>query len=292
MPYPAAINVIGDAGKEKLLVAENLSDDVVLVDATTGAIEQRFDLSESDAVPATYPIALAVTKDGKRAFVALWNASEIVELDLSRGTPGRKLQLLKPSSPIAPGTHPCAFAFLPDEKTLYVALANRDAVAAVNVGAREFQVKGYFDTRLPGQSYFGAEPVALAVNADGGRLYVANMATDAVAVFSTRKLTPKASKTGMIEADGFIPTEWMPVSMAFLSSPSGGKLYVATDKGKGTGPNNFAQRVGSRRWTAPGWRDRAPISQRSSMARWRRSTSRRSRATCASGPRTCWPPTA
>jgi hypothetical protein len=34
----------------------------------------------------------------------------------------------------------------------------------------------------------------------------------------------------------------MPISMAFLPSPTGGKLYVATDKGKGTGPNNFAQR--------------------------------------------------
>ena len=134
-------------------------------------------------------------------------------------------------------------AFSPDEKTLYVALANRDAVAAVNVGAGQFTVKGYFDTRLPGQSYFGAEPDALAVNADGSRLYVANMATDAVAVIDTRKLTPKAAKTGMVEPDGFIPTEWMPISMAFVASSAGGKLYVATAKGKGTGPNNFPQRV-------------------------------------------------
>jgi DNA-binding beta-propeller fold protein YncE len=242
VPYPAAIAVIGDVGREKLLVAENLSDDVVLVDATSGAIEKRFDLSESEAVPATYPIALAVTKEGKRAFVALWNASEIVELDLARGTVERKLQLLKPSNPVAPGTHPCAFAFSPDQSTLYVALANRDAVAALNVGAGEFPVKGYFDTRLPGQSYFGAEPVALAMNGDGSWLYVANMASDAVAVFSTRKLTPKAAKKGMIVADGFVPTEWMPISMAFLPSPSGGELYVATGKGKGTGPNNFPPR--------------------------------------------------
>ena len=42
---------------------------------------------------------------------------------------------------------------------------------------------------LPGQSYFGAEPDALAVNGDGSRLYVANMATDAVAVIDTKKLT-------------------------------------------------------------------------------------------------------
>src|SRR5208282_5316073 len=96
VPYPAAIAVLGEAGHEKLLVAENLSDDAVLIDVATGAVEERFDLSESDAVPATYPIAVAVTRDGKRAFVALWNASEIVELDLVQGIVTRKLALLKP----------------------------------------------------------------------------------------------------------------------------------------------------------------------------------------------------
>jgi DNA-binding beta-propeller fold protein YncE len=242
VPYPAAITVLGTAGHEKLLVAENLSDDAVLLDVATGVIEKHFDLSESDAVPAAYPIAVAVTRDEKSAFVALWNSSEIAELDLAHGTVLRKLALLKPSSPIAPGTHPCGFAFSPDQKTLYVALSNRDAVAAVNVGAGQFSIKGYFDTRLPGQSYFGAEPVALTVNGDGSRLYVANMGTDSVAVFDTSKLTPKSAKNGMVEPNGFIPTEWMPMSMAFLSSPAGGKLYLATAKGKGTGPNNFLPR--------------------------------------------------
>ena len=245
--YPAAIAILGEPGQEKLLVAENLSDDVVLVDVTTGAIEKRFDLSESDAVPSTYPVALAVTSDGKRAFVALWNASEIVELDLVHGTVARKLALLKPPSPIAPGTHPCAIVLSPGEKTLYVALANRDAVAAVDVSAGQFHVKGYFDTRLPGQSYFGAEPVALAISGDGSRLFAANMATDAVAVIDTRKLNPKTAKTGMVEPDGFIPTDWMPMSLAFVATPSGGKLYVATDKGKGTGPNNFPQKIADAR---------------------------------------------
>ncbi len=242
VPYPAAIAVLGTAGHEKLLVAENLSDDAVLLDAATGVIEKRFDLSENDAVPATYPIAVVITRDEKRAFVALWNASEIVELDLTRGAVARTLALLKPAGPMTPGTHPCDFAFSPDQKTLYVALSNRDVVAAVNVGAGQFAVKGYFDTRLPGQSYFGAEPVALAVNGDGSRLYVANMGTDSVAVLDTRKLTPRAAKSGMVEPDGFIPTEWMPISMAFLASPAGGKLFLATDKGKGTGPNNFLPR--------------------------------------------------
>src|SRR3984885_11860810 len=238
MPFPAAIAVLGTAGTEKLLVAGNLSDDVLLMDATTGAIEKRFDLSENDAVPSTYPVALAVSKDGSRAFVALWNASEVVELDLKKGTVGRKLALLKPESAVAPGTHPCALEISGDGKTMYIALANRDAVAAVNVGGDQFSVKGYFDTRLPQQSYFGAEPEALALSADGSRLYVANAISDAVAVMDTTRLTGKAAKQGMVEPIGFIPTEWMPMSMAF----SGGKLYVATAKGKGTGPNNFPQR--------------------------------------------------
>ena len=164
VPYPAALAVVETGGREKLLVAENLTDAVLLVDAATGAVEHRFDLAENRAVPSVYPGALALSRDGKRAFVALWNASEIVELRLTDDTVGRKLALLKPSNPLVTGTHPCAFALAPDGRTLYVVLANRDAVAAVNVSAGQFAVKGYFDVRLPGQSYFGAEPVTVATN--------------------------------------------------------------------------------------------------------------------------------
>jgi DNA-binding beta-propeller fold protein YncE len=237
VPFPAAIAVL-KGNSERLLVADNLSDDVLLMDAATGAVLKRFDLSENDAVPSTYPVAVALSKDGTRAFVALWNASEVVELDLAKGTVGRKLALLKPKSPTAAGTHPCALEISPDGKTMYVALANRDAVAAVDVAGKQFSVKGYFDTRLPRQTYFGAEPEALAMSADGSRLYVANAITDAIAVFDTKKLTGKAAAQGMVEPMGFIPTEWMPMDLGVTN----GKLYIATAKGKGSGPNNFAQR--------------------------------------------------
>ncbi len=107
----------------------------------------------------------------------------------------------------------------------------------------KFAVRGYFDTRLPGQSYFGAEPDALAVSADGNRLYVANMGSDAVAVIDTRKMTAAAAKRGMVEPVGFIPTELMPVSMALVGGEGHEKLYVATAKGRGVGPNNFPQKL-------------------------------------------------
>ena len=248
VPFPSAVvdvpapaqgrNAIATQ-TEHLLVADNLSDDVLLMDAVSGAVLHRFDMAESDAVPSTYPIALAIAPGGRRAFVALWNASEIVELDLERNVVARKLPLLKPSSPTMAGTHPCAFALAPDGETLYVALANRDAVAAVEVKSARFAVKGYFDTRLPGQSYFGAEPEALALSDDGRRLFAADGALDAVAVLDTTKLRGGAGRKGMIEPMGFVPTEWMPMSMATAA----GRLYVATAKGHGTGPNNFAQRL-------------------------------------------------
>jgi DNA-binding beta-propeller fold protein YncE len=240
IPYPAVIAVV--PGTEKLLVAENLADAVAELDAATGRVERVFDLSESDTVPATYPIAIAVTADGLRAFVALWNASEVVELDLVAGKVVRKVALMKPVSATAPGSHP--YALVLDEKAemLYVALANRDAVAGLDIGkagAPELAVRGYFDTRLPGQSYFGAEPDALAMSADGTRLYAANMGSDAVAVFDPRRLRSMEKAKGMVEPLGFVPTELMP--MALVST--GGKLYVATDKGKGTGPNGMPQRM-------------------------------------------------
>ncbi len=237
LPYPAAIAVV--PGGTRLLVADDLSDDVLEMDAGTGEIVTRFDLSENDAVPSTYPIAVGVSADGRRGFVALWNASEVVELDLVKGTVGRKLPLLKGTDATAAGSHPTALAMARDGATLYVALANRDAVAAVDLSGDGFRLKGYFDARLPGQSFFGAQPEALAVNGDGSRLYVADMGADAVAVIDPRRLTKGAVKQGMVEPLGFVPTEWLPMGVA----TSGGKLYVTTGKGTGTGPNNFAQRA-------------------------------------------------
>ena len=248
VPYPAGVAVVPsvctkarpceDQNFELILVVDNLSDDVLEMDARTGQVLKRFDVSENDAVPSTYPMAVVVSRDGLRGFVGLSNASEVVELDLVKGTVGRKLALLKPASAVVPGSRPTGLAMSPDGRTLYVGLGNRDAVAAVDLGGGGFRVKGYFDTRLPGQSYFGALPEALAVNADGSRMYAANLGSDAVAVLDTRKLTKAAAAKGMVEPDGFIPTEWMPMGVAF----AGGKMFVASGKGTGTGPNGGAQR--------------------------------------------------
>ncbi len=230
VPSPAGLAVVqGSDGQEELLVADVLSDDVLLIDTASGAVRHRFDLSTGPVVPSAYPIVVLPTRDGSRAFVALWNGSAVAELDLRGSRVMSTLLLAPPVGAISPSSHPTALVLSPDETMLYVALANRDAVAAIALHGESMKLSGTFDTRLPGQKYFGAVPNALALSPQGDRLYAANAGTDCVAVFRTRGLRAGVVKT----ADGFVPTEWLPTALAISHS----HLFIATGKGKGTGPN-------------------------------------------------------
>lgn len=234
IPVPAGIAVFrGAAGNDELLIADNFSDDVLQMDATTGRVLKRFDLSQGNTVPATYPIAVTVNHSGSRAFVALWNGSSVAELDLKGGRILKTLQLLPPQQKTSPSSHPAAFAWGPGQRMLYVALANRDAVVALR--ASDLTLQASYDTRLPGQNYFGAMPDAVAVSADGTSLYAANSGSDAVAIFNTKG----ARRAAGIPAIGFLPTEWYPTALAL----AGNKLYVATDKGRGIGPTKMPQKL-------------------------------------------------
>jgi DNA-binding beta-propeller fold protein YncE len=230
-PAPTGlVTVQGADGSEKILVADEFSDDVLQVGASSGKIETRFDLADHPTVPSAYPIAIVATRDSKRAFVALWNGSAVAELDLRGSRIVGKVALLPATSDIAPSSHPIALVLSPDEKTLYVALANRDVIAAVNVAGKAMRMVRIYDARLPGQKYFGAMPDGVAVSPDGGMLYAANSGSDAIAVFHTKP----SSMVGAPEtAIGFIPTEWYPTAIALKDS----QIFVATGKARGTGPN-------------------------------------------------------
>lgn len=230
IPAPTGLAVVkSKSGADQILVADEFSDDVLLLDAASGKTLTRFDLASHPTIPSEYPIAVIASRDNRRAFVALWNGSAIAELDLASGKVLQKLPLLPPAVATEPSSHPTAFAFSHDEKTLYVALANRDAVAAVHLDGARMRLAGVFNTQLPGQHYFGAMPDAVALSPDDSTLYAANSGSDAVAVFSTRDLKAGAASS----PKGFIPTEWYPTALAVEKN----ELYIATAKGKGTGPN-------------------------------------------------------
>jgi hypothetical protein len=207
---------------------------VLLLDSTSGKVETRFDLSAGPTIPTTYPIAVIASRDGRRAWVALWNGSAVAQLDLESGKVTQQLPLLPPLRDTSPSSHPIAMALSPDEKTLYIALANRDGVAAVRVAGPTMRTAGFYDTRLPGQAFFGSMPDAVAVTEDGGTMLAANSGSNAVAVFDLHT-APRANAP--VLPIGFIPTEWYPTALAV----EGNHVYVATGKGEGTGPNAAPQ---------------------------------------------------
>jgi DNA-binding beta-propeller fold protein YncE len=228
VPYPAGLAVLTRNGHEELLVADNLSDDALLIDTISGDVLTRFDLSRNVVVPASYPYAAVATRDGLRGFVSLWNASEVDELGLDSGQMVRRITLRPPNVATAPGSHPAALLLNKDESRLYVALANADRVAVVDT--KSGQVAAWLSTELPGEKYGGTFPNALALNADGDRLYVADASANAVGVFDVAHL---GAANAPVPALGFIPTEWYPTALAV----AGDHLLVATGKGEGTGPN-------------------------------------------------------
>ena len=231
IPYPAGLAVIAEGGRDKLLIANNLSDSVVLLDPATGQVLQSFDLSTSDLVPSSFPYTCVATRDGRRAWCSLWNASEVAELDLTGGKVARWIRLDPPEDLLAPGSHPTAMLLSSDEKTLFVALSNADLVAAVATASAE--VSNFFSTTAPGQKYAGSYPTALARSSDGKFLFAADSSLDAIAVFDLTQ--PVATSNVQISQQpmGFIPTDWYPSALAVQD----GDLIIATAKGEGSRPN-------------------------------------------------------
>src|SRR5208337_1050660 len=114
IPYPAGLALVKVDGGDALLIAENLSDDVVLLNAHTGKVLQRFDLSVGKYVPTSFPYGVVVNRDGTRAWCSLWNGSAVAELDLRSGKVVRQIALMPPKIEIDPSSHPTALLLSPD----------------------------------------------------------------------------------------------------------------------------------------------------------------------------------
>ena len=234
IPYPAGLAVISSRGApDELLVANNLSDNVILINSKSGGLLKQFDLSTHEMIPSSFPYTVVASHDGRRAWCSLWNASRVAELDLEKGTIARWIPLGEPKDATAPGSHPTAMLLTPDEKLLYVALSNVDRVAVVETGTGMAVLQ--LTTTLPDQKFAGTWPIALAQTADGKRLFVADASINAVEVFDMSSvLANEIAPVKVVAPSGFIPTDWYPSALTAVS----GDLLIATSKGQGTGPNN------------------------------------------------------
>ncbi|MBC7806706.1 MAG: beta-propeller fold lactonase family protein [Akkermansiaceae bacterium] len=152
---PGAIAVSPDG--KTLYVALWGKGAVVHLDAET--MQRRTTL----AVGA-HPNTVLLNKNGSRLFVACGNDDSVYTFDTASGRMGEKVSMrLTPRSPA--GATPSALALSPDEKTLYVANSDNNAIAVVNVAVPDrSRVEGFIPTTF--------YPTMVAASRDGKRLFV------------------------------------------------------------------------------------------------------------------------
>jgi YVTN family beta-propeller protein len=114
-----------------------------------------------------HPCGMALSRDGRRLFVANANSDTISVLDT--GT-DRVLETIpcRPEARLPLGSGCNALALSPDDRTLYVANGANNCVAVIHLGESG-------SSKLAGLIPTGWYPGAIAVSTDGTRLFVANI---------------------------------------------------------------------------------------------------------------------
>jgi DNA-binding beta-propeller fold protein YncE len=236
LPYPAGLAVLKGPKGDRLLIANNLSDNAIVLDTSSLKILQSFDLSRSRYIPEAYPYMVIANKAGTKAWVSLWNSASVAELNLETGKVSRWIDdLQKDHDSVAPSSHATAMLLSPNEETLYVALANDDMVVGVDL--KSGLALQHYLTSADGR---GTVIQAIALSPDGKRLYAASASLDAVAVFEVKESPKLTGHDIVLQLDratppDFVPTEWYPSALAI----AGNDLLIATAKGESSGPNNM-----------------------------------------------------
>jgi YVTN family beta-propeller protein len=203
--YPEYLAVSPDG--RTLLVPLNLAGKAAIVD--TRSTRVRY------VSTSRYPYGAAITPDGRRGLVTNETAGTVSVIDLRRA---RKIKDLKVGGHLA---HPEA-VIAPRGRLAYVAEADRDKVAVIDTA----RLRVVRTVSVGVSAGLGANPNALAVSADGRRLFVSEGGADRIAVLAL----PSFQRLGAVPT-GRYPTD---VQVTGGSAP---KLVWLSAKGLGTGPN-------------------------------------------------------
>jgi DNA-binding beta-propeller fold protein YncE len=244
--FPDAITLGGD--EHIAYVASNIGNRITAIDLTARRVIGTAPTGFFPAGIAAINQRLYVTNGGLAAYAALpqpvaapsfaapdANATQssslsVFNLDASGNVDSTGAQM--PTVPMDPvpdgvqsvgGARPDAIAVRRRGLYAYVALANVDRVATVQLGADPHVVAG-LDLRLFPNAPYGTQPSAEVLSRDDKRLYVALAGLNAVAVLDARN-------PAQLHRLGLIPTASYPSALAL--SPDGRYLYVTAAKGVG-----------------------------------------------------------
>jgi DNA-binding beta-propeller fold protein YncE len=204
LSWPDRLAISPDGSR--LLVPLNLADRAAIVDVASGAVQY--------VSTGSYPYGAAVTPDGQTGVISNEASGTVSILDLASGTKLADVSL-------GHLTHPEGIAVDPSGTYAYVAVANADLVAVIDLRTRA-EVDFLSTGRPVGD---GTSPAALALTPDGSRLLVAETGADELSVFDTER--------GSLV--GRIPTSAYPTDVQV--TPDGRTLLWISGKGLGTGPN-------------------------------------------------------
>jgi YVTN family beta-propeller protein len=194
---------------------------VSLVDTVKGAVL-------ATVKTADHPSDLVFSPDGKTLFVAQSNRNLVAAVDVASRSVVRQISVaLGPDGPGTPsadllpdGSTPNALALAPDGKTLFVANADDDAIAVVDVGGdlNAARTKGFVPS--------GWYPAALALAADGKTLWIAN----AKGGWSWSNAVGGPDPTKKADGKAWKKTRTIPGSVSRVEVPSAAALAMLTTR--------------------------------------------------------------
>jgi YVTN family beta-propeller protein len=166
------------------------------------------------------PGVLGITPNGKTVYAGNGSVGEypsptrenaVVPVSTATNTAGRAILVAPGSNPL--GGSADAFAFTPDSKTAYVAVAGTYEVDPIRVATG----------RLGEAIETGASPGAIVITPNGKTAYVGNFDADTVTPFSTVTNRPGKAITVGARLSPFASTA------AIAITPNGRTLYVGTE---------------------------------------------------------------
>ena len=222
--------VVISADGTRIYVANTGSNTVSVIDndTTSGDYKQVIKTISVGSAPS----AMALNSDGSRLYVANSGSVTVSVIGIDTATDTYERIDANPSifsKDIAVGWAPSALALSPDGTRLYVAnrLTSTVSVVSIDTATDTYQRIDANPSIFSRDIAVGWSPTALALTADGTRLYVANSASNTVSAIN---IDTASNTYQRIDANPSIFSRDIAVGLApsaLALNPDGTRLYVA-----------------------------------------------------------------